>query len=142
MSFKSPSRFLISTLITMIVMVGLAVRGWLWGIPQWDTAFDGALVPWIGAYGGWLLSMGIVTVGVILIGSCLVASWIGSTYHYLVLAAGAVAILTFLILGLPEWMLVQIKDEARLVIVILCVLFVLAIFYSALKARLTRRFRS
>ena len=142
MSVKFPSRLLGSTLITMMVVIGLAVRGWLWGIPRWDSMFGGALAPWIGAYGGWLMSMGIVTVGVILIGSCLAASWIGSTYHYLVLAAGGVAMLTFAILGLPDWMLVQIKDEARLVIVVLCVLFVLAIFYSALKARLTRRFRS
>ena len=141
MSLRSP-RLVASTLLVAIVSAALAVFGWLWGIPRWNTAFDGALAPWVSAYGGWAVSTGFVALGSIVIASCIVASWIQRAYHYLVLAAGAGAILTFIALGLPATVVAQIKDGARLVIVGLCGLMVLAIFLSALKARLTQKFRS
>jgi hypothetical protein len=141
MSLRSP-RLVASTLLVVIVSAALAGFGWFWGIPRWDAAFDGALAPWVSAYGGWAVSIGFVALGSIVIAGCIVASWIQRAYHYLVLAAGAVAILIFIALGLPATVVAQIKDGARLVIVGLCGLMVLAIFLSALKARLTRRFRT
>ena len=141
MSLRSP-RFVASALLAVILSAGLAAFGWLWGIPRWNAAFDGALAPWISAYGGWAVSIGFVALGSIVVAICIVASWIRRTYHYLMLAAGAVAVLTFIALGLPAAVLAQIRDGVRLVVVGLCGLMVVAIFGSALKARLTRRFRA
>jgi len=140
-SLRSP-RFVASALLAVILSTGLAAFGWLWGIPRWNVAFDGALAPGISAYGGWAVSIGFVALGSSVVAGCIVASWIRRTYHYLMLGAAAVAVLTFIALGLPAAVLAQIRDGIRLVVVGLCGLMVLAIFGSALKARLTRRFRT
>lgn len=141
MGLRSP-RFVASTLLTVVLSVGLTVFGWLWGVPRWNVAFDGMFAPWVSAYGGWAVSIGFVALGSIMVAACIVTSWIQRTYHYLALGVGAVAVLTFIALGLPATVLTQIKDGVRLVIVGLCGLMVLAIFASALRARLTRRFRT
>jgi apolipoprotein N-acyltransferase len=141
MSLHSP-RLLASTLFAVILSAGLAMFGRLWGIPRWDVVFDGALAPWVSVYGGWGASIGFVALGSIVIATCIVASWKQQTYHYLILAAGAVAALTFIALGLPATVRGQIRDEVRVMIVGLCGLMVLTILGCALKARLTRRFRT
>ena len=141
MSLRSP-RFIVCALLAVILAAGLAVYGWLWGIPQWSVAFQGELLPLITAYGGWTAAIGIVAVGTILVGICVAVSWIQGTYHYLMLALGAAAVLTFVTLGLPAQSIAQIQDAISFVIVGLCGLLMLGVFLSALKERLTRRFRA
>lgn len=140
MRLRSP-RFLASALIAAILVAGSAVYGWLRGIPQWSAVLNGEFIPWLSAFGGWAVAIGIVALGSVLVGISVVVSWIQGTYHYLMLALGAVAVLVFVSLGLPDPVLTQTEDATRFVVVGLCGLLVLGVFISAMKERLTRRFR-
>lgn len=136
------SRFIGSALVALILCGGTLIYGLGWGVPQWNGVFQGELGPVISAYGGWALSIGVVMVGVLLVGGCVALSWARATFDFLLMALGIVAAVTFIALGLPGQLVEQIDATLSFVIVGLCALLVAKVFFSALKDRLSRRYRA
>lgn len=132
---------IVSAILAAILCAGTLGYGLTWGVPQWSSVFQGRLAPVIGAYGGWSISIGLVTVGVILVGGCLALSWMRASYDYLVLSIGVVAVLVFVALGLPAQDRMLVDATLSFVMVGLCALLVGGVFVSALKDRFTRRYR-
>ncbi len=134
-------RLIAWSLFAAIACGGSLLYASVWGVPEWNSVFQGALGPVISAYDGWALSIGFVLVGVLLVGGSLAWCWRRATFDYLPAGLGALALLMFISLGLPVHVVSQIDAALSLVIVGLCALLVVKVFLSALKDRLARRSR-
>ncbi len=134
--------FIWCSIIAAVLLGGSLTYALVWGVPQWNAVFQGALDPVIFAYGGWPLATGIVAVGLALLGACIGLSWEQGTVHYLILSLGMLSVLVFVSLGLPAQVLTQITSTLSFVVVGFCGLFLLWIFRVAVKDRLARRYRT
>lgn len=139
-SFRTP-RFIAFALIALLLSGGSLAYGLVWGVPQWNVAFQGVLAPLISAYGGWSVTLGIVGFGVLLIGGSLALGWMRASFDYLLLALGFLAVLIFVSLGLPSPVAALVDAAISFLVVGLCALLVVGVFISAMKERLTRRYR-
>jgi hypothetical protein len=135
------ARFVLSSLMAGFLFAGSLTYGLLWGVPQWNQAFHGTLAPAISAYGGWPMSIGIVTVGLLMTGIFAGLSWKHATVDYLIPALGVVSVLAFVVLGLPAPIIAQIRNALSLVVVALCGLMVAGILFLAFRDRLSRNRR-
>ena len=133
-------RFILSALVAVILCGGSLTYGFGWGVPQWTAVFQGALAPAIAAYQGWSVTLGIVAAGTLLIGGSLALSWFRATFDYLLIGLGVLAVLVFIVLGLPAQLIAQVDATVSFVIVGLCALLVAVVFYRAAKDRLSGRF--
>ncbi len=133
--------FILCSAGATVLLGSLLIYGLVWGVPQWSRMFQGVLEPVIFAYGGWPLATGIVAVGLATLGACIGLSWRQGTFPYLILALGLLSVLVFISMGLPAPLLAQITNTLSFVVVGLCGLFLLGIFFVAFKDRLSRRYR-
>ncbi len=133
---------LLCSIVTGILAAGSVIYGFIWGVPEWNTLFQGSLQPVILAYGGWPMATGIVAAGLAILGGCIGVSWEQRTFHYLILALGLLSVLVFIALGLPGQVLGLIVNTLSFVVVGLCALLLAGIFAAALRERLTRRYRT
>ncbi len=138
---SSTPRFVLSSLFAGFVFAGTLTYGLLWGVPQWNEAFQGSLAPLISTYGGWPMSIGIVTAGFLTAGICATLSWKRATFDYLIPALGVLSVLAFVSLGLPAPVIAQIRNALSVAVVALCGLMVAGILFLAFKDRLSRRRR-
>lgn len=134
-------RFIAWSLFAAITCGGSLLYASVWGVPQWNSVFQGALGPIIAAYDGWALSIGFVLLGVILVGGSLALCWLRATFDFLPAGLGVLALLMFISLGLPIHVVTEIDAALSLVVVGLCALLVFRIFLAALRDRLARRSR-
>ena len=137
----STPRFVLSSLLAGFLFAGTLTYGMLWGVPQWNEAFQGALVPAISAYGGWPMSIGIVTAGFLTTAICAALSWKHATFDYLIPALGVISVLAFVALGLPAPVIAQIRNALSVVVVALCALMVAGILFLAFRDRFSGRHR-
>ena len=133
---------ILCSIVAGLMAAGSAIYGLIWGVPQWNLVFQGALDPVILAYGGWPLATGIVAAGLAILGGCIGVSWEQRTVHYLILALGLLSVLVFIALGLPAQVLGLIVNTLSLVVVGLCALLLAGVFAAALRERLSRRYRT
>lgn len=140
--FLRTPRFIGSALLALLLCGGSLVYGLVWGVPQWNSAFQGALQPIIAAYGGWSVTLGILGLGVVLVGGSLALGWLRATFDYLLAALGFLAALIFISLGLPSSVAAMVDAAVSLLVVGLCGLLVVVIFVGAIRERLTRRYRA
>ncbi len=133
--------FILCSAVAAVLLGASLIYGLVWGVPQWSRLFQGALEPMIFAYDGWPLATGIVAAGLATLGACIGLSWRQGTFHYLILALGLLSVLVFVSMGLPAQLLTQITNTLSFVVVGLCGLFLLGIFFFAFKDRLSRRYR-
>jgi hypothetical protein len=141
MALRRP-RFIGFALLALLLCGGSLVYGLIWGSPQWNSAFQGALQPVIAAYDGWSITLGIVGIGALLVGGSLVLGWLQRTFDYVLLALGFLGVLIFVWLGLPPSVATMVDAAVSFVIVGLCALLVIAVFVGAVRGRLNRRYHA
>ena len=141
MALRRP-RFIGFALLALLLCGGSLVFGLIWGVPQWNSAFQGALQPVIEAYDGWSVTLGFVGIGVFLIGGSLLLGWLRATFDYVLLALGFLGILIFVWLGLPSSVATMVDAAVSFVVVGLCALLVVAVFVGAIRERLSRRYHA
>lgn len=132
-------RFIGFALLALLLCGGTLIYGLIWGVPQWNDAFQGALQPVIAAYGGWPVTLGVVGLGILLVGGSLALGWSRASFDYALPAAGFLAALIFVALGLPPSVTSMVYAAVSLAVVGLCALLVAAMFVGAVRARLERR---
>jgi hypothetical protein len=135
-------RFIGFALLALLLCGCPLVYGLVWGVPQWNSAFQGALQPLITAYDGWSVTLGIVGVGALLVGGALVLGWRRATFDYVLLALGFLGVLIFIWLGLPSSVATMVNAAVSLLVVGLCALLVVTVFLRAVRERLNRRYQA
>jgi hypothetical protein len=140
MPLRTP-RLIGSVLLGVILCAGSLTYALVSGVPQWSVVFQGALDPLLSAYGGWALTSAYVGLGILLVGGCLAVSWLRATVDYLPLGFGFVSVLVVISLGLPAYIDAQIDAVLSFVMVGLCAVLLAAIFFAAIKDRISRGFR-
>ena len=141
MALRRP-RFIGFALLALLLCGGSLVYGVIWGIPQWNSAFQGALQPVIAAYDGWPITLGLVGIGALLVGGSLLLGWLRATFDYVLLALGFLSALIFVWLGLPSAVAAMVDAAVSFVVVGLCALLVVAVFVGAIRERLSRRYHA
>ncbi|MGC8517079.1 MAG: hypothetical protein ACP5P4_00945 [Steroidobacteraceae bacterium] len=127
-------------LLALLLSGGSLVWGLVWGVPRWNSAFQGSLQPMIAAYGGWSVTLGIVGLGVLLVGGSLALGWVRAAVDYVLLALGFLSVLIFVSLGLPASVAAMVDAAVSFLVVGLCALLVVAVFVGAVRERLGRRY--
>ncbi|MDA8350001.1 MAG: hypothetical protein M0038_14570 [Pseudomonadota bacterium] len=135
-------RFIGFALLALLLCGCPLVYGLVLGVPQWNSAFQGALQPLITAYDGWSVTLGIVGVGALLVGGALVLGWRRATFDYVLLALGFLGVLIFIWLGLPSSVATMVNAAVSLLVVGLCALLVVTVFLRAVRERLNRRYQA
>ncbi len=135
-------RFIAFALLALLFCSGSLIYGLTWGIPQWNSAFQGVLQPIISAYNGWAVTLGFVGIGALLVGGSLMLGWLRATFDYVLPAIGFLAVLVFFSLGLPHPVIAMISATVSFLVVGLCALLVLAVLFGAIRARVNRRYRT
>ena len=135
-------RFIAFAFLALLLCSGSLLYGLIWGIPQWNIAFQGVLQPTISAYNGWSITLGVVGIGALLVGGSLTLGWLRATFDYVLPAIGFLAVLVFFSLGLPPPIIVMICAAVSFLVVGLCALLVIAVLCGAIRARVNRRYRS
>ena len=141
MALRRP-RFIGFALLALLLCGGSLVYGLAWGVPQWNSAFQGALQAVIAAYDGWSVTLGLVGIGALLVGGSLALGWLRATFDYVLLALGFLGMLIFVWLGLPSLVATMVDAAVSFIVVGLCALLVVAVLVRAVRERLNRRYHA
>lgn len=135
-------RFIAFAFLALLLCSGSLIYGLIWGVPQWNSAFQGVLQPIISAYNGWSVTLGVVGIGALLVGGSLMLGWLRATFDYVLPAIGFLSVLVFCSLGLPPPVIVMIGATVSFLVVGLCALLVIVVLFGAIRARVNRRYRT